>query len=243
MPFLQPPAISEITELRILLSGDPGTGKSTFAASLPQPGYLFDLDRTSLNYSRPGMQWWVEPKIGDPALSLAQRWAALKQDLVRLVKEPGEYRSVVLDSTTSLARMALDYSMELNRARGPDGGPIWNVHRAMAKNLVDEIINLLCSIPRIVCVIAHNEVVKNELTGEIAGQLNLPGRLSIELPARFDEVWVSTATRTKDGVHYEVHFVPTGWHRARSRLRGFLGSKAASAPNEWEQVVKALTTK
>lgn len=240
MPFLEPTE-EHLDNVSILLLGDYGTGKSHFASSLPQPGYLLNFDDCAIDYAKG--KWWVEPGIYDTKKPYAMRWQLLRQELARL--QDGalgdvQIKSLVLDSTTSLARFALGYAMEINKARGPDGGPIWNVHRSMAKNLVEEVIGNVLAFPGIRCVISHPEIVKHEITGEILGQLNLPGKLTAEVPARFDEVWVATATKTKEGIAYEVNFVPTGWYKARSRLKGFFEAEATSAPNDWASVINTL---
>jgi hypothetical protein len=243
MPFLDTEKRDVPDRLKILLYGETGTGKSYLASSLPQPGYLLNFDDCETDYSKPNMQWWVTPEIYNKQTPIQQRWMLLRQDLNKL--QSGkigdvEFKSLVLDSTTSLSRLALEHALALNKSRGPDGGPIWNVHRSMAKNLVEEVIGNVLAFPGIVCVIGHPEIVKHELTGEIKGQLNLPGKLTVEVPSMFDEVWITTATKTKEGIAYEVSFVPTGFYRARSRLKGYFASNAESAPNNWQEIVKIL---
>lgn len=240
MPFIKT-GDTVPTSLSILIYGDYGTGKSRLAASLPQPGYLLDFDDCAIDYSKG--QWWREDAIYNKTSPVATRWQVLRQELQNLqtgAVRGQDFKSLVLDSTTSLSRLALEYAMALNKSRGPDGGPIWNVHRAMAKNLVEEVIGGVLAFPGIKCVIAHPEITKHEITGEIIGQLNLPGKLTAEVPAMFDEVWVSVATKTKEGITYEVSFVPVGFYKARSRLRGLFNSKAQTAPNDFNIIVDIL---
>jgi len=246
MPFISTEGRAAPSTLSILLYGAFGTGKSTFAATLPQPGYLLDFDDTAISYAREGMQWWREPALWDRTLPITQRWDLLRKELQSLrdgTIQGTALRSIVLDSTTSLARMAMEYALALNRQRGPDGGPIWNVHRSMVRNLVEEVLGYVLAFPGIRCVIAHSELVKHEITGEIVGQVNLPGKLTVEVPSMFDEVWLASATKTKEGMRYEINLEPTGWFQARSRLRGFFGSSIATVPNEWNAIINIMQKK
>src|SRR5271154_6055979 len=89
----------QILQPRIVLYAPAGVGKSTFGSKLPRPIFV-DLDRgiDDVNVDRV-----PAPKSWTLALALIRSIAA----------EPGEYKSLVIDTVDPLEEMAIDHVLQL----------------------------------------------------------------------------------------------------------------------------------
>ncbi len=96
----------DTTYFRVFCLGDFGVGKSVFASTFPTPGYLFDFDKGVEIYA--GKDWEY-----DQFSASAQGWVDFETKF-REVKTKAiaeEYKTVVIDSTTTLTDMAMARSM------------------------------------------------------------------------------------------------------------------------------------
>ena len=113
----------DIAKLNIFGLGDFGTGKSVFASTFPTPGFLFDFDNRAKTYR--GRDW----DYATFDLS-AKGWVDFEttyREVGKLVEE-GKYKTVVLDSTTSMTDTAMERALQLDPKRSPEGGAVWNIH-------------------------------------------------------------------------------------------------------------------
>jgi len=118
--------MAKISDIKIggklfqLFIGMPGTGKSIAAASYPSPIYFFDLDkridsiapmfpgRTDIEYDQYGPEEYEK------------LWIKIQQ--IKSGNSP--FKTYVLDSLTSLARMAINYSISVRGKSGLTKGVI-----------------------------------------------------------------------------------------------------------------------
>lgn len=187
---------------KVLLVGEPGTGKTVCAASFEGPIYIFDFDG----------------KVSSAAAYYAgdaTRLAQIEYD--SYVKNEGDlrpihafekklrefevaagagtfpYRTVVLDSFTTfvdaMMKEILLANPAIQRTRSPTtvipaqlDYRIQNIH-------VKQIVARLLALPCHVVVLAHVKTEKDELTGRIDRMPNAPGGLAIHLPVVFEEVY------------------------------------------------------
>lgn len=223
-----------------LITGDYGTGKSVFAASFPTPGFVFDFDKGIITYGKAdcGGEWDYTQY---PVTTLG--WVEFEKEIKeveKLVKDE-KYRTVVIDSTSLMAALAMERSLQLDPKRSPTGGPLWNVHYGMVRNLVEGKIRQMAAWPCNIVVLAHLEVVTDKESGAIIKiQPLLPGALSDLLPGWFDEVYVTTCTM-KGGVNeYKIQTAPRGLYKARSRASGKEGRLPMFIENSYTALMKAL---
>jgi hypothetical protein len=222
--------------LKCLVIGQPGTGKSEFASSFPTPGFVLDFDNGMLSYR--GKDFDYETFLSGQQTTKGQGvapvgWVKFEKDLIQLQADvlAGKYKTVIVDSTTTMSDLAMERALQLNPQRSDTQGPVWNIHYSLVRNLMEgrlrQIIGMNCN----VVVNAHVETVKDDKTGAIidVGPL-LPGALTTKLPGYFDEVYYSTiktsTTKAEAGkpgqsiTQFLLQTCPKGYYRARSRISG-----------------------
>lgn len=229
--------------IKIFLTGDFATGKSVFAASCPAPGFLFDFDD--------GAQIYRGKDFDYESYSLsALSWVKFEKDLREIKKEveEGKYKTIVIDSTTSMTDIAMERALQLDPKRSATGGPLWSCHYMIVRNLMEgklrQIINFSCNI----VVIAHLQIVQDQETGAIIGaEPLLTGQLSKMVPGYFGEVYCAFSRQVKakkpGGIaetEFYIRTLPRGYYKARSRLSGIEGLLPAEIPNNYEALQKAL---
>jgi hypothetical protein len=225
------------TNFKCIAIGDIGTGKSSFAATFPTPGYIFNFDNKVAAYTG---EDWTYTEIPTSALG----WVIAEKEKGIVAKEvrEGKFRTVVIDSTTSLHTLAVERAMQIDPKRSEIGGPIWNVHYQMAATLTESFIRTVLSWPCNVVVVIHYEAVRDEQGNIVAYQPMLPGKSVVKIPSLFDEIY-RTFTRTKAGViQYRLSTVPRGLYvAARSGLRGLHGLLDEELDNSYQSVLENYT--
>lgn len=230
-----------LKNIKMLILGDYGTGKSFFAASAPEPIYLIDFDRGSIGYSNKKV--YIPDCLQDESLTPFIRWNNLERDIDLLIKQnhpAGEFRTIVLDSLTTASKYAMDIALE-KRPVAPDAPPVWNVHYPMVKVYMDKILDKVKKLPTHLIVIGHVIYDKDNLTGEIVATPSITGNLKTYIPALFDEVYFSDFIQTKEGKKYVLNISPTGFKKARSRLRSVFNIPD-QIPNQWSELEKYIKT-
>jgi hypothetical protein len=224
---------------RLLVLGDYGTGKSVFASTFPTPGYLFDIDDGAEIYRGKDFDYNT---YGISASS----WLLFERDVTRVCKEAreGKYKTIIVDATTALAAIAMERALQIDPKRSSTDGPLWNVHYAMVKNLVEgqlrKILNL--SAYAYIVVIGHLHIVVDNDTGAIIRiEPLLPGALSENFPGNFGEVYCAFSRKKEGKTVYYLRTAPKGFYRARSRVSGTEGLLPEEVPNDFPTVEKLLT--
>lgn len=222
--------------LKVYILGSYGTGKSVFASSFPTPGYVFDFDQGIKTYR--GMDWDY-----DSYPLTAKGWTDFDKNIKEVEKAvaEGKYKTVVLDSTTSMTDCAMSRAMQIDPKRSESNGPLWNVHFQIVKNLVEPKLKQLLSLKCNVVMTGHWNITLDPKTGDIISiDPLLTGQLSQKVPGYFDEVYCAGAG-TKDGK--DVFYVRTttwGHYRSRSRLSGKLSLLPARIPNNYADLMAAV---
>jgi hypothetical protein len=221
----------------------PRQSTSVFAASCPTPGFLFDFDDGAQIYRGRDFDYETFP------LS-ATGWVAFEKTLREIKKdvEDGKYQSVIIDSTSSMTDVAMERALQLDPKRSATGGPLWNCHYMMVRNLMEgklrQIINLPCNI----IVVAHLQIIQDQETGAVLGaEPLLTGQLSKMIPGYFGEVYLSFSRQIaakKLGEKAETEFylrtLPRGYYKARSRLSGIERLLPEELPNNFNALQKYL---
>jgi len=101
---------AQVDHLYCMFKGEPGLRKSTQALSFPTPQYWFSWDRKMSGILLPMKKWGIDPKLIN--YDDYDDWAAGKKQLEKLqVNCP--YKTIVIDSLTSMADMTLRQTMKI----------------------------------------------------------------------------------------------------------------------------------
>lgn len=229
----------DLDRLNIYGLGDFGTGKSVFASTFPTPGFVFDFDQRIKTYR--GKDW----DYATFDLS-AKGWVEFEtayREVVKRCKE-GQYKTVVLDSTTSMTDCAMERALQLDPKRSPEGGPIWNVHYQIVKNLMEPKLHGILSVDKKVqnvIMLGHWKISLDSKTGAILSvDPLLTGQLSEKVPGYFDEVY-SFFSEMKEGK--EVFFFRTltyNMYKSRSTISGAYKLLPREIPNNYKSYMKYL---
>ena len=225
--------------LKVMSVGESGEGKSIFAASFPTPGFLFDFGREVLSYKQKDFEY--EQFDLNP-----QGWGKFEKVFLDVKKEvnEGKYQTLVVDNLGAMTDLAMEKAMQLDPKRSSTGGPLWNVHYQMVKNLMEgrlrQFLNLNCNL----VMIAHLEVIKDEDGAVIGVEPGLTGKLSADVPAYFDEVYYHTHRKEGGGdTKWFIQTVPIGRNHGRSRLSGKERVLPDLVENDYNEIIAYLTGK
>lgn len=230
--------------VKCMVVGPPGSGKSVFASSFPQPGFIFDFGNGILSYR--GLDFDYEQYPTSP-----DGWVKFEKDLANLKKymksEDNKYMTVIIDDLTAMGDLAMERAMQLDPKRSPTNGPLWNVHYQMVRNLMEGRLRQLVDLPSNLVFIAHQNYITNDSGAVIGIEPLLVGQLSERFPGYFDEVYYSSTRRVSgpQGAKTEwvIQTVPIGMKNARSRLSGKEQLLPEFIPNDYESLMGFLRKK
>ncbi|MFA5543025.1 MAG: AAA family ATPase [Anaerovoracaceae bacterium] len=222
--------------LKIFLLGDYGTGKSVFASTCPTPGFLFDFDNRPLSYR--GLDWDYESYEAS-----GKSWVQFEKDITRVkdAVDQGKYKTAVLDSATAMTDVAMERALQIDPRRSDEGGPIWNVHYQIVRNLVEGKLHKFLSLNCNLVLIGHWKVDIDSKTGAILSiDPLLTGQLSTKVPGYFDEVYAAATKTGQSGTQYILRTVPRGLYKARSTISGPYKLLPEEIPNNYFALMQAM---
>ena len=192
----------ESLKLNTLVYGKSGTGKTPFACFYPKP-YVFDFDKGMTSVRGKDVEYDTFTSYPDFQIKF------------RELERKCEYDTLVIDSVTTMEEYCMDGLLAANRRSMPTLNE-WN-------GLISELKDLFMRATKMnthLVVIAHEQMVQDDLTGEIQFRPQIVGKkLPAQLPLWFDEVYRSTVTRTKEGVpNYSILTVADTKYTAKSRI-------------------------
>lgn len=222
---------------KVLVIGSPGTGKSVFASTFPTKGFVFDFSGGIVTYRGLDFDYEQYP-IGPTG------WIQLEKDFREVEKsvKEGIYQTVIFDDMTGMMDIAMERAMMLDPKRNAAGGPLWNVHYQMVRNLIEGKLRQLLSWNCNIIVLAHMDVTKDDETGAILEVKPLiTGQLAIRMPGYFDEVYYTQTKKEGDKVRFLIQTISIGLKNARSRLSGKQGLLPYFLDNDYKEVLRNLT--
>ncbi|MHA1481923.1 MAG: AAA family ATPase [Candidatus Heimdallarchaeaceae archaeon] len=223
--------------LKVYVLGAYGTGKSIFASTFPTPGYVFDFDQGIKSYR--GLNWEYD------TLPLTWKGWVQYERIHKEVKkkvEEGIYKTVIVDSTTSMTDCAMARAMQIDPKRSPEGGPIWNCHFSIVKNLMDAKLRDIISWDCNIVFTGHWNIVTDPKTGNIVSiDPLLTGQLSQKLPGYFDEVYCAGTGKVNNKEVFFLRTTSWGHYKSRSRLSGKLNLLPAKIPNDYNVLMEKIT--
>lgn len=245
MPSLE--TLKSEGNIKLLLYGDSGAGKTSFAASTPGgPILIADFDgkvvsaAEFLRATNPEQlkQVTYENYTGGVGLKLP---AEMFNILMGQVAKQNPYKTIVLDSLTTFSDESMKYLIKANpgviKRMSTQGVqiPVLQDYQ-MARIWFKQVIGALLAMPCNVIVTAHIQIEKDEATGQILRTPMMAGKLSKELPIYFGEVW--RAYRDDKGEH---------WAQTQSDSRYTCRSQIPGLPNpvklDWEEIQNYLNKK
>ena len=224
--------------IKVMVVGDYGTGKSVFGSSFPTPGYVFDIDKHILIYRGLDFSYSQYPLT-------SKGWVDFEKDILEVSKkvEAGEIKTVILDSTTSMTDLAMERALQLDPKRNPETqGPLWNVHYQIVKNLVEGKLRKLISLECNLLINSHWKMTLDAKTGAVlAVDPMLTGMLSTIIPGYFDEVYYAFTKMDKGNPVYYLRTLPRGFYKARSCFSGKAQLLPAEIPNDYNVLVEYMS--
>jgi len=189
-------------KLNTLIYGKSGSGKTPFAAFYPNP-YFFDFDKGMTSVRGRDVAYDTFTSYSDFEVKFKQLEANCPYD------------TIVIDSVTTMEKYCMQKALLANRRAMPTMNE-WNI-------LIAELTDLFTRATKMskhVVVIAHEEMVQDEITGEILVRPQIVGKkLPAQLPLWFDEVYRMQVSRTKEGVPlYSILTVSDMKYTAKSRI-------------------------
>lgn len=228
------PALSEIkTEgsHKILLIGEPGSGKTCFAASMPTPILYFDFDNkvdSAALFHKGDKDRLAQIDVRTLSSTLTKSpmeefMRVIEQELMPQEKS-GEmkFKTLVLDSITTFSTATLDHIMASNpgiKGRDTKQGKMPDKpHYGILLREFSKLIPGLLALPCNVVMCAHLSTWKNEDTGEVVREPMMDGSFSEKLPIFFKEVWMTY--RDDKGKHWAQTQSNFKFNKLRSQIPG-----------------------
>lgn len=204
------------SRLKVLIYGDPGTGKTVFAASAPAP-ILIDVEGGSLSLRNHPELSTVEVMRYVNVRQL-ELFAAAANDSTGPF---GKYETVIIDTFSELQKRDIDDIVKADFRKNPGRepfpiGPDYNKNTEHLRQIAAAFRDL----DKHLVVICHGKDEKDERTGTILTRPNLTPKLASTMMGIFDIVGHMTATGEGETRkrHLQVH--PTPQVQAKTRIGG-----------------------
>lgn len=180
---------------RILLIGEPGSGKTRLAGSFAKPLLEFNWDgenAVTLKYCKDADQIEVisyDPNDNFSAIDMEDKICELRQ-----IKENFPYKTIVIDGLTVWGQVIMNKIVADVVATGKKR----MINRVPARddylpqmNQIEYVLNLFMSLPCTKVVIAHEINVTNKDGGTIAVVAAVSGKdtFAKRLPGKFSDAW------------------------------------------------------
>lgn len=188
--------------LKVLLCGTPGSGKTCAAAGFPYPMLVLDFD-AKINSAA---AWYADDKArldGIEVRNFSKRLDGSDPvvELLAVIKELGEqqkngvmkYKTLVIDSATTFSAAILHHIVKTNpgikRSASAQGMQPGLQDYGILRREFEKLIPGLLSLPMNVVMTAHIKTDRSELTGEVIRTPIMDGSFAATLPVYFEEVY------------------------------------------------------
>lgn len=202
----------------ILSVGDPGSGKSRLAFSLPNLGILdCDGNLGSAICACPTKDFEFEQPFRTPdgkEVPEVERWTRACTQTKALLTNP-KVKSFTLDGLSNLCRWGLIYAEDALIKSGINVKKEYLAKYQSFIPLMSNFITMLRIPGKLVMVSVHQTMEKDELTGSVRYELDIPGRLKNTLGGQFTDVWGMSSLPdpgSKVGAKYLIRTKPSGFH-------------------------------
>lgn len=223
-----------------LLIGPPGCGKSTAASTAPTPILYLDMDQKVMKMNNIAdkvksgdiLIWTPEEKLFNGKLSSfvssatdpqakvtqqrAQGYIKLAQIIDELEQKDCVYKgmkvkTIVLDTFTSTEEHLKRLLMSANGVV-TISQPLWGTVLTNNENLISALLSLKANI----IIIAHEQAVKDDLTGKITYTPLISGQFKDKIGKDFEEVYFMEKTVKDNKAIYEMLTVGSSMKACRT---------------------------
>jgi hypothetical protein len=216
--------VGENFQAKVLIYGPTGTCKTWALRTIPRPAFVIDSDQGELiNRGVEGLEYVdIAPDMTLKG-GIPSAWDKVKEATRKFIETKDQYKSVCLDSFTTIADAALAKIMFLNqhqitgKTKDEVGVtlPDLNMEKQFAQNLLMELLgtgkHMFC--------ICHETIIKQDISGQIFRLPAARGQLQEKIAIWFDEVYNSRLRMDKEGKYRPMWLVRTdGVYVAKSRL-------------------------
>lgn len=239
--------------LAVLLSGNPGAGKTVACFSFPDPWILDCEGNLKSGIERnPGKRFWYDTpeRKADGTPVAPHEWWLRTADLI---KEAGksEAKTLVVDGLGRVALGLKDYLVyEVGKV---EKLPVIAGEKQMAQSTwmvyerkLMEFVWLLRSFGKPVVVTCHLKVDTNELSSIKEQRVDIQGRLVDSFPKLFTDFYQLMATPNSDakyaasrGVRYYIRTAPT--NRVELKCSCGLPAEFELGDECWKKVIASLS--
>lgn len=232
-------------QIKLLVYGDSGVGKTCFASNFPGPIAFLDFDNklsSAFNFleetnpeqiKKIAFQSFSTNRVTDKPYKEFHRVLGELEALV--VANKFNYKTVVLDSLTLWAEAMMADVVQNNPGirRAIQGVPALQDYLIAKMNFQNDIGRLLALPCNVICV-GHIKTVQNEATGDSVNQVMLSGQLANYAPKVFREVYRAFAKQSKEGVNRYLQTQPDGKFEVRTELQ----KMPSLIPMSYEELLK-----
>lgn len=201
---------SENFALKCICYGSPGSGKTKFGSTFPNPHYI-DTDKGMLTLRDMNIPYYSFD--GDNAM---QAYNNIKVAIDKMIKDKS-CKTIVIDSLTTLSDVILESVLmqDGNAGKSPEFKH-WNSQM----NALKEILRLCLGSGKHFLATAHEKIDKDENTGRVWILPALTGQLSHKIGLYFDEVYHSECIeKINKPTDYKLLARASSLYVAKSRLR------------------------
>jgi len=216
--------------LKVLAYGVSGTGKTTFASTFPKP-FFIDFDQGMLSLRGKDVSYVSCTDIVRNGVLVSHGCDEADKAFDEVLESP-DFNTIIVDSITTYQASMLEKVLKTNNKTIPG-----ILEYGLRIKALQNLFMKLRAVPKHVVIIAHEQVVKDELLGGVLIQPLVSGdKLPQQLPLYFDEVYRFVVRQTTKKLEY-VMFTKAGTNfTAKSRL-GVLPSPMESS---YEAIVKCV---
>lgn len=206
--------LNEVTTnnlVKVLVYGEPGGGKTVFAAGFPGPILYLDFDNKISSAARfyaaeEERLKQIEVKNLSSALT-ANPIQEMEKIIAELIEQQKKstylYKTLVLDSVTTFSAACLGHIVKTNpgikRVITAQGQQPGMQDFGILKREFQRLIPGLLTLDMNVVMLGHISIQKDELTGELIRGVLMDGSFADQLPIYFEEVYRAYVTEVQGG--------------------------------------------
>lgn len=199
--------------LNVLVIGPWGTGKTTFAATFPDPIYIFDMNfgLQAINDTQKAIEYdtYTDENLQRPTAA-----TAIEGKLNEFLKEC-PYKTVVFDTTTDLADLMMNRILATN---GRPGGPAQLQDYLKLTDNFKQFIYKARALKCHVLFIAHEHIDRDENTGQMESKPLLSNKLASRLGSMFNEVYYTSVVSKREGPEFKLLTGVQGIRKGKTHL-------------------------
>jgi len=190
--------------INMMIYGDNTTGKTVCALTAPKPLLILDIDNRPQTYA--GVDG-VDYEIYADSGSTATAYRNLNTTLRTLSRDKNlKYKTIVLDSTTGLLDIITDDLLGLTGSGSGAHEGLDLKHWGTVDERYRKMFGILRALDCITIAISHEQMFKDDLTGEITyATMHVGKKIAKKAPGYFDEIY--RAFTEKDRRTKEVSYL------------------------------------